>query len=99
LRLARKGLVRSFTREEKVMRFTALAAAAVLAVSIATPSFAAKAQKPDAFAKDQASNPQSFDACVALAKQRGYNSADRDMGNKDSPVKRFVEGCMAGKQQ
>ena len=81
------------------MRFIALTAAAVLAVSMATPSFAAKAQKPDAFAMERASNPQSFDACVALAKQRGFTSADRVIGDPTSSVRRFVEGCMAGKQQ
>ena len=81
------------------MRYVALAAAAALAVGLATPSLAAKSQKPDAFAKDRAANPQSFDACVALARQRGFNSSDRNMGDKDSPVKQFVEGCIAGKQQ
>jgi hypothetical protein len=89
----------SFTREDSVMKFAALATAAGLALCMATPSFAAKAQKADSFAKERASNPQSFDACVALAKQRGYTSADRAIGDPSSAVKRFVEGCMAGKQQ
>jgi hypothetical protein len=81
------------------MRYIALAAAAVLAVTLATPNFAAKSQKQDTFAKGRAANPQSFDACAALAKQRGLNSSDRSIGDKDSPVKKFAGGCMAGKQQ
>ncbi len=81
------------------MRFLAFTAAAALAISIITPSFAAKSQKPDAFAREKADNPQSFDACVALAKQRGYTSADRVIGDPSSAVRKFVEGCMAGKQQ
>ena len=82
------------------MRFTipALAIATVFAVGLASPapSFAASKTSASAqAAKDKASNPQSFDACVALAKQRGWNSADRYAG---SGVKEFVQGCMDGKQ-
>jgi hypothetical protein len=79
------------------MRFAAFAAAAALAASIATASFAAQAQKPDTSVRDQASN-RTFNACVALAKQRGYTSADRTINDPASPVRKFVADCMAGKQ-
>jgi hypothetical protein len=81
------------------MRILAFAAAAALAISIVNPTFAAKSQKQDVLALEKADNPQSFDACVALAKQRGYTSADRVIGDRSSAVRKFVEGCMAGKQQ
>lgn len=75
---------------------------AIIAVMVAaglvipTPSFAAKSKLETAMEKDKASNPQSFNACVALAKQRGYNSSDRSYGNDSARL--FVQGCMEGKQ-
>jgi sulfur relay (sulfurtransferase) complex TusBCD TusD component (DsrE family) len=75
---------------------------AIIAVTVAaglampSPSFAAKSKLQTAMEKDKAANPQSFNACVALAKQRGYTSNDRSYGNDSARL--FVEGCMQGKQ-
>jgi hypothetical protein len=47
----------------------------------------------------QQTKARTFDQCVQLAKQRGYTSSDRDMGDPNSAVRRFVANCMAGRQK
>jgi len=73
------------------MRTIIPAVATVLAVGLAasTPSFAA--------AKGQ-SLKESFNSCVALAKQRGYTHADRvdSTGSGNTAVRNFVINCMKG---
>ena len=77
------------------MRTIIPAVAVVLAVGVAasTPSLAAAAKNQSLKA--------SFDACVALAKQRGYTHADRidATGSGTSAVRNFVANCMKGGQK
>jgi hypothetical protein len=40
---------------------------------------------------------ESFDRCVALAKERGF--ARSDIGGNNAPVRNFVIRCMQGKQR
>jgi hypothetical protein len=42
---------------------------------------------------------RTFEQCVQLAKQRGYTSSDRDIGDPNSALRRFVANCMAGRQK
>ena len=82
-----------------MMRSTALVVAAFV-VAMSSPSFAAKSTTDLATWKaEQTSDPQGFQACVDLAKQRGYSAAqDRGSGNSRNPgLRKFVEGCMAGR--
>jgi hypothetical protein len=72
------------------MRTIVLAITAVLAVGLMTaaPSFAApKGQSLSA----------SFNACVSLARARGYSNSDLD-GNR-AAARNFVLRCMQGKGQ
>jgi len=39
----------------------------------------------------------SFNRCVSLARSRGF--AESDVGGKSSPARKFVIGCMQGKQR
>ena len=74
------------------MRTIIPAVAMVLAVGLiaSTPSFAASA-------KGQTLK-ESFNSCVALAKQRGYTHADRidSTGSGNTAVRNFVINCMKG---
>jgi hypothetical protein len=83
------------------MRTFALTIAAALAVGMVTPTLAAKSPtNRQLWAQDQASDPQSFQWCVDLARQRGF-SLTQDRGrqsfNGSNGVRKFVEGCMAGR--
>jgi hypothetical protein len=74
------------------MRATVATMATLLALALAGPSTGFAAKKADA---------RSFNECVQLAKQRGFTAADRvnsDTGIQDTAVRRFVVGCMQGKQ-
>jgi hypothetical protein len=51
--------------------------AAVLVLSVANAS---------GFAAEKQSAVKVFDACMALAKSRGYDAKDRQIGEADSPV-------------
>ena len=79
----------------------AITAAITLGVAAAmlasTPSLAApKAKGMRAMMTEmKAKDPQSFGACQALAKQRGYRT-DEGM---ETGVMMFIEGCMMGKQR
>ena len=73
--------------------------AAALAVSLVAPttSFAAPAKLTPAQkreAQDRAKNPQSFDACVQLALQRGFSVNETEYR---ADARNFVKGCMQGK--
>jgi hypothetical protein len=73
---------------------TIIPAVAALAVGLtaSTPSFAAASKQ---------SLKASFDSCVALAKQRGYTSADRidSSGSGSTAIRSFVANCMKGGQK
>ena len=64
---------------------------AVLAQKKSTDS--AKASRAEA----RESINDSFNRCVSLARSRGFNESD--IGGKSSPARKFVIGCMQGKQR
>ena len=72
------------------MRFIIAAVAAMLAVGLATPS-------PSVAAAKKMSLTDSYNACVSLARARGYSSSDLD-GNRTS-ARNFVINCMKGTGQ
>jgi hypothetical protein len=81
------------------MRVTIRLATAALVASLMGPaaSFAAPAKLTPAQrleARDRAKNPQSFDRCVELAKQRGESINELDYRDR---ARAFVRGCMQGK--
>lgn len=84
------------------MRSVDLAIVTVLGIGMATPGSAAnRIGNQAAWDRDQASDPQSFQSCVDLARQRGFAAGqDRNTHKQGgtSSVRRFVEGCMAGRQ-
>jgi hypothetical protein len=71
-------------------------AAAVLTLG-STPSAFAQATKTskEKMAEMKAKDAASFDACLTLARQRGFPIANDEY---DTSVVMFVDGCMAGKQ-
>jgi hypothetical protein len=81
------------------MRAVSFTIVAALAVGMVTPTLAAKStSNREAWKQDQISNPQSFQACVDLAKQRGWSiHQDRDREYGGAAARNFVEGCMAGR--
>jgi hypothetical protein len=75
------------------------AVALTLSLGAAATSFAATstltpAQKREA--QDRARNPQSFDACVQLALQRGFSVNETEYR---ASARNFVRACMQGKQR
>lgn len=76
------------------MRYVLVAIGALLAVSVAasSPGFA---QTKSAAAKK--SLQASFNACVSLARKRGYSSTD--LHENREAVRNFVIQCMQGTQQ
>ena len=82
------------------MRLTIRLIAAALAIGVIAPvaSFAAAAAKltpaQKQEARDRAKNPQSFDACVQLALQRGFSVNEQEYRGQP---RQFVRGCMQGK--
>jgi hypothetical protein len=77
------------------MRTLTAVIAAVLAVGIATPSFAAtKKSVRTHMAEMKAKDPQNYSACTALAEQRGFR-ADTET---PSGLMMFIDGCITGKQ-
>lgn len=81
------------------MRMIAVLAAALATLSMAAP---ASAQKNASFrsemAKMRASNPASFDACHALALQRGYSAVNREH-EEGMALMNFISGCMHGRHR
>jgi hypothetical protein len=84
------------------MRFIFVATVAVAAAALVNSaiSFDAGAQKrrtqQQTYNEDRTQNPQSFDACVAMAKQRGYTASDHEYR---TAARAFVLGCMQGRQR
>jgi hypothetical protein len=79
------------------MRLTIRLIAGALALGLIAPatSFAAPASKAQKLeARDRSKNPQSFDRCVELAKQRGEAVNDTEYRPH---ARAFVRGCMQGK--
>jgi hypothetical protein len=81
------------------MRLTIRLIAAALALGLITPvaSLAAPAKLTPAQkleARDRAKNPQGFDRCVELAKQRGESVNETEYRHH---ARAFVQGCMRGK--
>jgi hypothetical protein len=78
------------------MRTLTAAIAAVLAIGIATPSFAAaKKSVRTQMAEMKAKDPQNYAACMALASQRGFRSDSET----SSGLMMFIDGCIMGKQR
>jgi hypothetical protein len=76
------------------------AAALVVGVGTSTVVFAQK-KTTDAARASRAETRESlndsFSRCVALARSRGFT--DSDVGGKSAPARKFVIGCMQGKQR
>jgi hypothetical protein len=87
---------------ENIMRFItwviAFVAMVGLVTSIGSDAMAQnqRKQQQQAYAQDRGQNPQSFDACVVLAKQRGYSASQTDYRAR---ARAFVQDCMNGKQR
>jgi hypothetical protein len=83
------------------MRTFAFTLMAALAVGTVTPTLAAKStSNREAWRRDQASDPQSFQSCFDLAKQRGYSVREdrsKPSATGNTAARKFVEGCMAGR--
>jgi hypothetical protein len=70
--------------------------AAVLVMLIAAPAFAAPAgSNRQAYEKLKASNPQDYQRCRDLARERGFKGGDENLG----PARRFIRKCMQGTQR
>jgi hypothetical protein len=84
------------------MRSILAIVATTLVVSVATSTavFAQKKSTDSAKAsraEARESINDSFNRCVSLARSRGFNESD--IGGKSSPARKFVIGCMQGKQR
>ena len=76
-----------------------VATALAVTVTTSTVAFAQKKSTDAATtsrAQARASLNASYNRCVALARTRGFT--DSDIGGKNAPARRFVIGCMQGKQ-
>lgn len=80
------------------MRMIAVLLAALATVTVIAPASAQmNASTRSEMAKMRASNPGSFDACHALALQRGYNPVDRE--HEGRALMNFISGCMHGRHR
>ena len=84
------------------MRSILAVAATALIVNAATSTVVfAQKKSTDAARASRAeareSLNDSFNRCVSLARSRGF--AESDVGGKSSPARKFVIGCMQGKQR
>jgi hypothetical protein len=82
------------------MRATALAVTALILVGLTTSIVAAPVsmvQIKSKMAAMQASNPQGFAACQALASSRGYRIAQQN-DYEYMAVVSFIDGCLMGRQ-
>jgi hypothetical protein len=69
---------------------------ALATLSVAVPASAQmSASTRSEMAKMRASNPTSYDACNALALQRGYSTADQEQDGR--ALMNFISGCMHGR--
>jgi len=109
----RKGCDRH--SEENVMRTIFLAITTVLTVGFATAALTsgfatpasaaakgARSKMAAMMAEMKAKDPQSYAACLDLARQRGYTAQEvtsrESSENMSANAYRFLEGCMMGKQ-
>jgi hypothetical protein len=70
--------------------------AAVLVMVIAAPAFAAPSgTNAQTYARLKASNPEAYQRCRGLARERGYKGGDED----PAPARRFIRKCMQGTQR
>jgi hypothetical protein len=76
------------------MRMIAVLIAALAAISVTTPASAQMSASTKAeMAKMRTQNPTSYDACHALALQRGYSTNDQELEGR--ALMNFISGCMA----
>jgi hypothetical protein len=76
------------------MQKIAVVVAALATVSVAVPANAQmNASTRAEMAKMRAQNPTGFDACQALALQRGYSSVDHELEGR--ALMNFISGCLA----
>jgi hypothetical protein len=70
--------------------------AAVLVMLIAAPAFAAPSGiNSQTYEKLKASNPQAYQRCRELARDRGFKGGDEN----PAPARRFIRKCMQGTQR
>lgn len=84
------------------MRSILAVVATTLMVSVATSTVVLAQKKSTDTARASRAEAResindSFNRCVSLARSRGFT--DSDIGGKSSPVRKFVIGCMQGKQR
>ena len=72
------------------MRSIILATTAVLAIGLVTPT------PSDAQTQQKVSTQQAFNACVDLARQRGWTESDLEINRRE--VRNFVARCIQGRQ-
>ena len=78
------------------MRMIAVLVAALATLSVVVPASAQmSASTRSEMAKMRASNPASYDACNALAIQRGYSTVDQEQDGR--ALMNFISGCMQGR--
>jgi hypothetical protein len=76
------------------MRMIAVAALATLSVAVPASAQMSTSTRSE-MAKMRASNPTSYDACNALAIQRGYSVVDTEQDGR--ALMNFISGCMHGR--
>jgi hypothetical protein len=79
---------------------TAITLGAAAAMLASTPVLAAPSAKSMRAMMNEmkAKDPQSFAACMALARQRGYLGGDTGEGMNTGQMM-FIDGCLMGKQR
>jgi len=81
------------------MRILTAAITAVIAIGIATPSFAAtKKSVRTHMAEMKAKDPQGYATCMALANQRGFRYDSEAAAAGSTGIMMFIDGCLMGKQ-
>jgi hypothetical protein len=84
------------------MRSILAIAVTALVVSVATSTVVLAQKKSTDSAKASRAEAReslndSYNRCVSLARSRGFTESD--IGGKSSPARKFVIGCMQGKQR
>jgi hypothetical protein len=80
------------------MRMIVVVIAALVTVSFVAPADAQMAPKTkQELTTMRAQNPTSYDACHALAVQRGYAIMDQEFEGR--ALMNFISGCMAMRQK
>jgi hypothetical protein len=78
------------------MRTVVVAISSVLMLGAVTPVLAAKVKAMDLhMAAMKAKDPQNFQACVGLARQRGFIQDETDLNRG---LMMFIDGCIMGRQ-